>query len=51
MAKRFYEQDGDLALLEGVVPVFERALSDQLRWRLTVPGQGLSRGHLFQRRR
>ena len=41
----------EAALFEGVIPIFERACGDELRRRLALPGQGLGRGHLFQRGR
>ena len=41
----------EAALLEGVIPIFEGALGDELRGSVGVPGQGMSRGHLFQRGR
>ena len=41
----------EAALFEGVIPIFQRAWGDQLRRRFALPGQGLSRGHLFQRGR
>jgi hypothetical protein len=41
----------EAALLEGVIPIFEGALGNELGWSIAVPGQGMSRGHLFQRGR
>jgi len=41
----------EAALLEGVIPIFEGALGNELRRSIAVPGQGMSRGHLFQRGR
>ncbi len=41
----------EAGLLEGVIPIFKRALGDELRWRIAVPRQGMSRSHLFQRGR
>jgi hypothetical protein len=41
----------EAALLEGVIPIFERASGDPLWRRLPLCGQGLGRGHLLQRGR
>ena len=40
----------ETSFLEGVIPIFERAPGDELRRSLAIPGQGMSGGHLFQRR-